>query len=68
MKESLLLIVCTIVFVSIVGAGLIAKKVHDSLMHSGNKNYVGLSVLSFIACFLGIGFLLYLMVYTFFSN
>ena len=67
MKQAILLI-GIVVFVSIIAAGLIAKKVHDSLMHSGNKNYVGLSVLSFIASFLGIGFLLYLMVYTFFSS
>jgi uncharacterized membrane protein YhaH (DUF805 family) len=68
MKEAILLIVGIIVLVSTIAAGLIAKRIHDSLMHSGNKNYIGLSVLSFIASFFGIGFLLYLVVYAFFSN
>lgn len=68
MKQTILLIAGVIVFLSIIGAALIAKKVHDSLMHSGNKNYVGLSVLSFIASFLGIGFLLYLVANIVFGN
>jgi hypothetical protein len=66
MKEAIILIVGIIVLISIIAAGLIAKRIHDSLMHSGNKNYIGLSVLSFIASFLGICFLLYLMAYAFF--
>ena len=66
MEQKFILIVGVIVFISVIAAGIIAKKIHDTLMHSGNKNYVGLSVLGFLASFLGIGFLLYLVAYAFF--
>lgn len=41
---------------------IIAKKVHDSLMIKGNPNYVGISVATFIGCFLAIGGLLFFLI------
>jgi hypothetical protein len=41
-----------------ISAYFIARKVHFSLLAKGNKNYAGLAVLTFLGCFLAIGFLL----------
>jgi|GEM_PF-7032383 len=68
MREILLLVMAIVALLSAIAAMLIAKKVHDSLMHSGNKNYIGLSVLSFIASFLVIGLVLALIAYMIFSK